>query len=61
MFYELVVSMPTKYVRKIIEVGHSVAVTLPKPWVQYFDLKIGDKVEVIADEVITIKPLRNNK
>jgi len=48
--------MPVSYERKLFKVGEGgVAVTLPKAWINYFRLKPGDTVEIIAEEDITIK------
>jgi len=49
--------MPNIYQRKLLEVGHSVAVTIPKPWLNYYGLKIGDEVELITDDVIVVRPI----
>jgi antitoxin component of MazEF toxin-antitoxin module len=51
--------MPNLYTRKILEVGNSMAVSLPKPWLRYHKLEIGHTVEVITnDDVIVIRPIR---
>jgi len=36
--------------------GNSLMVTLPKGWLRYMGLKPGDKVEVISNGDITIRP-----
>jgi antitoxin component of MazEF toxin-antitoxin module len=46
-----------KDVRKIIRVGSSAAVTLPKEYLEAHDLKIGDKVELIFNEILRIEPV----
>ena len=49
--------MPQTEKRKIIRIGKtSLCVILPKAWLRYFSLQAGDKVEVITDWHITIKP-----
>lgn len=54
--------MPIK--RKLIIIGRSYAVTLPKTWVQDAQEKAGREMEYVAMEVnghITIKPVFNGK
>jgi len=49
--------MGHKESRKIIRVGNtSFAVILPLSWLRYHDLGYGDRVEIISNELITIKP-----
>ena len=48
--------MPILVERTIFKIGEGgFAVTLPKAWIRYYDLKPGDKVEVIADSEIRIR------
>ncbi len=48
--------MPIKVKRGLFKVGeYSLAVILPKPWVDYYELKPGDTVEIIADDDLTIR------
>lgn len=48
--------MPIKIDRVLFKVGEdSFAVTLPKAWVAYQQLKHGDVVEIIANEEIIIR------
>jgi antitoxin component of MazEF toxin-antitoxin module len=50
--------MPQKENRKLVQIGKtSVGVILPKAWLRYFSLEHGDKVEVVSNGNITIKPL----
>jgi antitoxin component of MazEF toxin-antitoxin module len=47
-------------VRKIIEVGNSKAVTIPKDWLEYYEKEYGRPIEEVAievDEVLKIYPL----
>jgi len=37
-----------------------VAVTIPKPWLNYYGLKIGDEVELITDDVIVVRPIEKH-
>ena len=49
--------MPSLTTRKIIKFGKStLAMTLPKAWVNYFKLKAGDRVEVIANKKLIVRP-----
>jgi len=48
--------MPIKVERTILKVGeNSFAVTLPKAWIAYKQLKHGDVVEIIVNDDITIR------
>lgn len=48
--------MPIKVERILFRVGEgSFAVTLPKAWVTYKQLKHGDVVEIIVNDDITIR------
>jgi antitoxin component of MazEF toxin-antitoxin module len=50
--------MQIKVERTLLRVGEdSFAVTLPKAWVSYKQLKHGDVVEVIVNDEITIRAL----
>ncbi len=47
-----------KDVRKIMRAGSSsFAVVLPRSWLRYYNLGHGDKVEVISNGSVEIKPL----
>jgi antitoxin component of MazEF toxin-antitoxin module len=48
--------MPHEETRKIIRVGNSYAVTMPKAWLRYFKLSDKDEVLVISDGMVQIKP-----
>jgi bifunctional DNA-binding transcriptional regulator/antitoxin component of YhaV-PrlF toxin-antitoxin module len=50
--------MPQKENRKIVRIGKtSMGIILPKAWLRYFALNAGDKVEVISNGCVTVKPL----
>jgi len=54
--------MPSLTTRKIIKFGKStLAMTLPKAWVNYFRLKAGDEMEVIANKKLIIRPIKQTK
>lgn len=51
--------MPTLTLRKVIKFGElAYVVTLPTAWVRYHRLQAGDKLEVIADGKLTIRPIK---
>ena len=45
---------------KIIPVGGSAAITLPKSWVEEHGLKLGDTVVKVANSILTISVKRTN-
>ena len=48
--------MPIKVERILFRVGEvSLAVTLPRAWVTYNNLKPGDRVEIIVDDGVLIR------
>jgi len=53
--------MPIIEHRRIYAAGHSLAITLPKGWLAYFNIKAGDKVQVIANGKLTISPERSTE
>lgn len=48
--------MPIVVERSLFKIGGGFAVTLPKGWVRCNNLKPGDKVVVIANKEVTIRP-----
>jgi len=50
------IKMPHEETRKIIRVGNSYAVTMPRAWLRYFKLKGKDQVTVISNSTVIIKP-----
>lgn len=53
--------MPHEEIRKIIRVGNSYAVTMPRAWLRYFKLKEKDAVKVISNGAVVIEPLKKGK
>lgn len=48
--------MPIKVERTLFKIGEGgFAITLPKAWVRYYQLKPGDKVEIIAESTLIIR------
>ncbi len=49
--------MPTLAKRKLIKFGESgLVLTVPKPWARYYGFKPGDKVEIVADVELVVRP-----
>ena len=47
-----------------MRVGNSLCIVLPKPWLEYYDADIGDKVEIITKgrtATLTIIPNEKNQ
>ncbi len=51
--------MPHKQTRKIIKIGNSLGITIPKPWLDYFKLSENDRVTILSNGVLVVK--RENK
>ena len=50
--------MPTLTFRKVIRLGQNgFIISLPVGWVRYNHLKAGDKLEVIANKKLIIRPI----
>jgi len=48
--------MPSKIERKILKTGDSKVVALPPNWLRMFKLDIGDKVDVLYNSIVIVKP-----
>jgi len=49
--------MPNLTVRSLLKAGDGgLAVTIPKAWAAYYKLRPGDKVEVVANSVLKVRP-----
>lgn len=56
--------MKMPIIRKVIDVGRSKAVTIPKTWLDYFEKELGYPIERVAVEVdrqLTIVPYTPEK
>ena len=53
--------MPQLETRRIYVAGRSLAITLPPGWLRYLGLRAGDRVEVVVDEDIVIRPIQTVK
>ena len=48
-------------IRKLIQVGKSKAITIPKSWINYYQRETGQKLDHVVieiNDVLTIRPLR---
>ena len=51
--------MPTVTSRKVIKLGHNgLVITLPAGWVRYYNLRAGDRLEVIANKKLIVRPIK---
>ena len=50
-----------KAIKKIIQVGHCHAITLPREYLKAHNLKQGDFVEVFFNSIIHVEPLDMNE
>ena len=49
--------MPISVERTLFRIGNGgFAITVPKAWVRYRKLRPGDKLEIIADEDLIVRP-----
>ena len=54
--------MPTLTLRKLIKFGDTgLVLTIPKGWLRYYNLKAGDRLEVIANDELIIRPVKKTK
>lgn len=53
--------MPIVVQRSLFKTGDSLAVTLPKAWIRGHHLRPGDKVDIIADDDLSIRAKQNSK
>lgn len=51
-------------IRKVVEIGNSKAIFIPKSWFEFYEEETGEKMERVAIEVnrvLTITPLHKKK
>lgn len=54
--------MPTLVERTVIDMGQgSYIITLPKPWLRYFKIQPGDKLEIETDGDLIIRRPRRKR
>jgi antitoxin component of MazEF toxin-antitoxin module len=52
--------MPQLELRTVSKVGgNSLMITLPKGWLRFHGVKAGDKVEVVSNGELRVRPIRN--
>ena len=44
-----------RQIRKVVRVGTSIAVTLPKTWADAMDVRLGDEVELVWNGEILVR------
>lgn len=53
------VKMPSVFKRSLIKIGNgALAIVIPRPWLQFYELKAGDKLEVIANKKLIVRPIK---
>ncbi|MCJ7571556.1 MAG: AbrB/MazE/SpoVT family DNA-binding domain-containing protein [Candidatus Thermoplasmatota archaeon] len=50
--------IPSRSIRKIVQIGNARGVILPAHWLDYFGLDRGDEIEVITNGNVTITPIK---
>jgi len=54
--------MPTLMIRNLIKVGDGgLVINVPRAWARYYRLRAGDRLEVIADGDLVIRPNRKRR
>jgi len=61
MVYEGVIKIPNIYRRKLLQSGDSICVALPPSWLRYFKLKVGDEVEVVSNNEVTVRVVKKKE
>lgn len=61
MVYEEVNKIPNIYQRKLLKSGDSICVALPPSWLRYFKLKVGDEVEVVSNDEVTVRVIKDKE
>ena len=53
--------MPSLETRNLIQVGDSLMIALPRPWLRFYKLEKGDVVQIIANGKLEVRPLKDDK
>jgi AbrB family looped-hinge helix DNA binding protein len=54
--------MPTLQLRSVIDMGQgSYVITLPKPWLRYFGIRPGDKLEIETNGELIVRIPKRKK
>ncbi len=49
--------MPAKVYRKVLKLGDSKVTVLPPDWMRFYGIEAGDRVEIVYNSVVLIKPI----
>ena len=44
--------------QKVVALGHSLVISLPKAWARFHKVRRGDVLEVVSGRVLTVRPKR---
>jgi len=64
ILYECEGEMKMPIVRKLLQVGDSKGITLPKSWIEFFEKETGQRIREVAievDRVLIISPIMSKK
>ena len=53
--------MPSLEMQKVVTLGHSVAISLPKAWNRFHRIRRGDVLEVVSGRVLMVRPKRERR
>ena len=53
--------MPSNCRRNLIKLDTNLAITLPKNWTTFFNMKKGEQLDIIYDSVLIVFPPRHPK
>ena len=53
--------MPSKDERCLMPMGNSLVMTLPKAWLNFWQLKKGERVEIVYDGILVVIPSNHPK
>jgi antitoxin component of MazEF toxin-antitoxin module len=53
--------MPTLEQRKLIALGNSLVVSIPKAWADFYQLKAGDTVVLVSNGELKVRPKRKGR
>jgi len=53
--------MPILVERSLIKLGTALVVSLPKAWTRYFQLRAGDRVEIVGNDDLVIRVKKEKK
>lgn len=50
-----------KTIRKIVKVGNSIGITLPREYLEAHNLKLGESMEICFNKILRVEPLNLEK